>query len=60
MTVANPLAQISDRIKESAPGALFVASDFSDITDNDSIRKSLSRLTVRIDPQDYPRCVRVP
>ncbi|MCL2153837.1 MAG: type IV toxin-antitoxin system AbiEi family antitoxin domain-containing protein [Oscillospiraceae bacterium] len=44
MTPANPLTQISDRIKASEPGALYVASDFSDIADNDSIRKSLSRL----------------
>ena len=41
---ANPLDLISNRVKSSEPGTIFVASDFNDLADNVSIRKSLSRL----------------
>ena len=44
MSIANPMEQISGRIKTSKPGALFIASDFGDLADNEAIRKSLSRL----------------
>ena len=40
----SPIKQIRKRIKESLPGTVYVASDFSDLADNESIRKSLSRL----------------
>ena len=44
MSTPNHLEQISSRIKISDRGTVFVASDFSDLSDNVSIRKSLSRL----------------
>ena len=44
MITHSPLEQISKRIKGSLPGTVYVASDFNDLADNESIRKSLSRL----------------
>ena len=44
MNSASPLEQISDRIKGSEGGTVFVASDFRDIANSGSISKTLSRL----------------
>jgi hypothetical protein len=40
----NPLEQIRDRIKNSEFGTVFILSDFLDLADYDSVKKSLSRL----------------
>ena len=44
MNRTSPLEQISDRIKSSEGGTVFVASDFRDIANSGSISKTLSRL----------------
>jgi len=44
MDTNNYLEQIRNRILSSEAGAVFVLSDFADLADNSSIRKSVSRL----------------
>ena len=44
MNTQSPLEQITIKIKTFPPGTIFVASDFNDLANNVSIRKSLSRL----------------
>ena len=44
MNSTSPLEQISDRIKASEGGTVFVASDFRDLANSGSISKTLSRL----------------
>jgi len=44
MISLSPIEQIRERIRNSDPGAIFILSDFSDLTDYPNIKVSISRL----------------